>query len=137
MGTSKTMEQVAKELYLGRNAHGDRVWVTVDLREHDGKLRLSIQGETAAKGRKRDGPGSSGGQIIMEAGALPRDPKSRRIAEIWQRWHLNDMRAGCEHQRGWTKERIGQPCPVDGYKYGSAWLFEELPTDIIAEIKSW
>ena len=22
-----------------------------------------------------------------------------RLAELWARWHLNDMRAGCEHQR--------------------------------------
>jgi len=25
----------------------------------------------------------------------------------------------------------------NGYKYGSAWLVEPLPDDIIAEVKSW
>ena len=28
-----------------------------------------------------------------------------KLSEIWEHWHLNDMRAGCEHQRaeGWGK----------------------------------
>ena len=32
---------------------------------------------------------------------------------------------------------IGAPCPVCGYRYGSAWVYEPIPEDIIAEIKSW
>jgi hypothetical protein len=31
-------------------------------------------------------PGWTGGQL-------------QRLFEVWDRWHLNDMRAGCEHQR--------------------------------------
>jgi hypothetical protein len=32
----------------------------------------------------------------------------KRLMEIWDRWHLNDMRAGCEHQRAnWdTKKKV-------------------------------
>ena len=93
------------------------------------------------------------------------------MAKIWERWNLNDMKAGCEHQRalGWQDVRINpselpkthanrdekgimamwvdqeehkdgllcKPCPTCGYKYGSAWLKEELPQDVIEEIKSW
>lgn len=90
------------------------------------------------------------------------------LLDIWKRWHLNDMRAGCAHQRelGWDKEPIdpsrpttdygkfypGQtsyswnlkgwvyppygylsaPCPVCGYKYGTAWIHEDVPASVIA-----
>ena len=32
---------------------------------------------------------------------------------------------------------LGKPCPVCGYKYGSAWKTVELPPEIIDEVKSW
>lgn len=93
----------------------------------------------------------------------------------WKRWHLNDLRPGCEHQSadGWDKRPIdpdkpttaygrhfdGQqhdswnllgwvrpdehpeglltrPCPTCGYKYGSAWMREEAPTDILDFLRS-
>lgn len=65
-----------------------------------------------------------------------------KLLEVWDRWHLNSLRAGCEHQRrlGWDslphEETIGKACPVCGYKYGSAWLHEPLPEDVIDFIKS-
>ncbi len=63
-----------------------------------------------------------------------------RFLDIWHRWHLNDMRAGCEHQRklGWTYEDHhnpetfeGEACPTCGYHIGSAWLKEKLPQEVI------
>ena len=62
-----------------------------------------------------------------------------KLCDIWGRWHLNDMRAGCEHQRalGWEGESyIGKPCPVCGYKYGTAWLKEEVPSGVIKWLES-
>jgi hypothetical protein len=52
-------------------------------------------------------------------------------------WHLNSMTAGCAHQ-GPPVMKDGTygpevdfdqtpPCPVTGYKYGSAWLLRPLP----------
>lgn len=119
----------------------------------------------------------SGGQNIDEIAALfPDNAQVQRMHEIWQRWHLNDLKAGCEHQRaeGWHERPIdpskpinsygkhfeGQshdswnllgwvrksehpeglmckPCPVCGYKYGTAWLYEPIPEDVLAEIRSW
>lgn len=109
----------------------------------------------------------------------------RELLDIWARWHLNDMRAECEHQRAgvavddddvsagtpWNARPIdptrptnaygrhypGQhssswnmlawvrrdehphgllsyPCPTCGYKYGSAWLTEEIPADVRAQL---
>lgn len=52
------------------------------------------------------------------------------------KYHLNGMRAGCIHQTAVYRDgRYGRevdldatpPCPITGYKYGSAWLLEELP----------
>lgn len=119
----------------------------------------------------------SGGQNHEEIAALfPNNRKVQRIIEVWKRWHLNDMRAGCEHQRAeeWDKRPIrsdlpldsygihydgqtspswnmltwvhadeypggllGEPCPECGYKYGTAWLKEELPAEIVEEVMSW
>ena len=89
---------------------------------------------------------------------------------FWERWHLNDMRPGCEHQRelGWHTRPIDpekplnaygkhspwqsrpswnmltwvypdehpgglltKPCPVCGYRYGTAWKREEVPQNVI------
>lgn len=81
--------------------------------------------------------------------------------DIWGKWHLNDSRSGCEHQRkaewgkkkveiennitrkiekkstGWLYEKehpegvLCKACPECGYKYGTAWLKEELPQEVI------
>lgn len=41
--------------------------------------------------------------------------------------------------KGWVYPPLGhltEPCPVCGYKYGSAWLTVELPTDVIEFLQS-
>lgn len=179
-----------------------------------------------------------GGQCVDEIAKLfPNDAKLQRMCKIWERWHLNDMRAGCEHQRelpefqpryepaleisvefhaykaleaatekdetgpeakllanlqafdvrpfhkvlmtqeradrlyawlgGWADQTtkyakghnliinkvqiplhhtypkdhplgfLAKPCPMCGYKYGTKWLKEELPEDVVKEIESW
>lgn len=95
----------------------------------------------------------SAGQILEELdtvdrltpGWSPADVESLRT--IWQRWHLNDMRAACEHMPpagelitepdGFGGRRVSTTdnvCPVTGYKYGHAWLLEYVPTDVLAEL---
>lgn len=83
-----------------------------------------------------------------------------KLLDVWSQWHLNDMSPACEHQRalGWESElvdptkpktqdnmkgwnhppagHLGEPCPVCGYKYGSAWLKRELPADVIEFLQS-
>jgi hypothetical protein len=73
--------------------------------EHDGKKRLSI---TGVEGPRKGGhaAGSCGqieghlgdGADIHPATGWDR-AKIARFLDIWRRWHLNDMRAACEHQR--------------------------------------
>lgn len=58
-----------------------------------------------------------------------------KFFQIWKRWHLNDLRAECEHQRalGWTwADHPMAKCPICGYKLGSGWHTEPVPHEIIA-----
>lgn len=55
-------------------------------------------------------------------------------AAAYFKWHLNDMRAECEHQeaRGETWQTHPEAkCPDCGYVLGSKWLKRELPADVI------
>jgi hypothetical protein len=61
-----------------------------------------------------------------------------RFTDVWRRWHLNDMRAGCEHQRAADEylepgggHSVGDVCPVCDYSWGSAWLHEDVPDDVL------
>lgn len=108
-----------------------------------------------------------GGQCVGEVAAMfPKDKKAQRMVEIWKRWHLNDMKAGSPAQEMWLRENPIDPVeytyPKDHYtvastkleaaglnpdpdylhngepyKYGHAWLKEEIPAEVAAEIKSW
>lgn len=65
-----------------------------------------------------------------------KDEISRFFPEVipYLQWHLNDMRAGCEHQEalGWNADKnLSQPCPECGYKYGTEWKGRGLPTSVI------
>lgn len=74
--------------------------------------------------------------------------RTRKIVELWNRWHLNDMRPGTATQAALLELRPGVQdytarCRVlavndllidRGYKYGSAWLVEYLPTDVLIEL---
>ena len=92
---------------------------------------------------------------------FPTNELLKRIHAVWERWHLNDMKAGSPRQRAflrgkeppsgvqhysWAIEQLthavlqpdaeylhnGKP-----YSYGSAWLTEELPQEVVDEINSW
>lgn len=104
------------------------------------------------------------GQCVEEvAGYFPENPLAQRILAIWRDWHLNDMRAGSPAQQAWLKanpvaytypeSHYDKACkalaevglnPDPGhlhngkpYAYGSAWLTEEIPAEIVSEIESW
>lgn len=114
------------------------------------------------------------GQNIDEIARLfPGNARVQRMAEVWRRWHLNDMKAGSPAQMAWLeanasdwaayqagKRGIGYggnhyvwACealsaaglnPDTGYlhngspyRYGSAWLREDLPAEVVAEVEGW
>lgn len=196
------------------------VEIEVEIRDTEKGPELSICGDIWRPNRSDI---VSGGQNLEEIGqAFPRDAKVQRIVEVWRRWHLNTMRAGCEHQRDWDTGKMltlyhyrtdysdpaikaaakaereaheelrdGQtvtldeetrallnlpfevvlavdeapahyklerretkpaahvyptehpdglltkPCEVCGYRHGTSWLAEDLPPEIIEEVKTW
>lgn len=70
-----------------------------------------------------------------------------KIQTIWKEWHLNDMRAGTPKQEAFIKQwrqtnkyDYTKACKAleevgllfdNGYKYGSSWLKEDVPNDVI------
>ena len=91
------MQNFKRKLSLGGG------YMTVDIEVTDN--RLSICGET------EDSCGQNVGELdeFFKYSATPAEkaiiPKLR---DIWNKWHLNDMRPGCEHQRAeWdTSEKV-------------------------------
>jgi len=96
----------------------------------DGNLSISgVEGPLPSGGCK-----GSAGQIVMSgADALLADMveyapqwdegKARQFFALWDRWHLNDIRPECEHQRalGWTyNERHGEFVSEPGEVYESS-----------------
>ena len=81
-----------------------------------------------------------------------------KLLLVWKLYHLNDMNPGCQHQRAdnWSDQLVDntkpktqgnmltwktpkehpdglltKPCPICGYKYGTEWLHEDVPEDIV------
>ena len=71
-----------------------------------------------------------------------------KLLNIWREWHLNNMQAGCEHQRELLKcikdrsydhlMKIPEfkKCSKCDYAYGSAWLKKEVPTNVLEWLKN-
>ncbi|RYD61954.1 MAG: hypothetical protein EOP83_15845 [Verrucomicrobiaceae bacterium] len=152
--------QMRRTIDLGKIAYNrtgrkaNRVTIEVELNVG----RLSICGNIW---NQRETDCVSCGQNIDEIGRLfPNNQMVQRIVAIWDQYHLNDMQAGSPAQRahlnglgeqrptGYNETlaeltRVGlQPDAsylYNGkpYAYGSAWLREEIPEEIIAEIEAW
>lgn len=126
----------------------------VEIRLHDG--RLSICGTVYEGKRLRSDERNliSCGQCIDWA----KEFIPARLYEIWDRWHLNNMRAGTPAQEQYLREQneyivsfggkpmdYGSACEClaakdllvdNGHKYGSAWLKEDLPQEVIDYVSS-
>jgi hypothetical protein len=105
------MEKVVR---LGRAKEGN-VFCNI---KWDGK-RLSITGVVGPM-RNGDCKGSCGqiGGTKIEEFPEPWTPELvQQFYEVWERWHLNDMRAGCEHQRfeKWDERPIDPSKPTNAY----------------------
>lgn len=91
---------------------------------------------------------------------MPGNKLAQRLVAIWRAWHLNDMKAGSPAQESWLAANpvtavypeshyvkasealaaVGlNPDPAylhngKPYAYGSAWLKQEIPADVRAEL---
>lgn len=77
----------------------EKSWAKVYI-EYDESGRLSISGDWREYGRHGGGSGGQCQDSILEA-----FPESKRLVEIWNEWHLNDMNAGCTHSDEWDREK--------------------------------
>jgi len=140
----------------GRTKYGS-LYINVIIKDKGGVNVLSI---TGVEGPKHNGDCVGGAGQCLDALLDIREFNpgwdsimAHNLYAIWDAWHLNDMRSGCEHQRamGWNSDwlidpeanRIQQnmmmwngvenggllsrPCPICGYKFGTKWLHEEVP----------
>ena len=108
-----TIQNINKTVLIGSVKTWERGrWARVFCKIEFKDGRLSIHGVV---GPLRSGNAlGSCGQIIDHVANIERladgwtPAKLGKFIEVWHRWHLNDMRAGCEHQRddGWGKESI-------------------------------
>lgn len=127
---------------------------------------LSIVG---VEGPRNDGNAAGGaGQIYMSytREVLETEFKYHRgwdedllgeLISVWDRWHLNHMRAGTPNQESYLREhrvkaeypksqydqdletlaRAGlNPDPATGYVYGTQWLFEPVPNEVLDFLKA-
>lgn len=162
------MKPFTRICLIGRSKLG-RLFVTI---KWDGR-KLSL---TGVEGPLYNGDCRGGcGQCFPAADETADNwtPKAvSRLREYWDRWHLNDTRAGCAHQRetwnpnkelelveltwgpqskrpsarikpaGWVLPEehpeglLTKPCPVCGHRYGSSWLYEEVPEEVLAWLEA-
>lgn len=102
------------------------VYAKIEITNKDGKGQaLSISG---VEGPTNDGNArGSCGQIVMDLDPADITPAPgwtleliREFLAVWDRWHLNDMRANCDHQTGeeWdTSKQLGLQEYTWGDKY--------------------
>lgn len=136
-----------KTAFIGTTTEG-RLTVNISW---DGQ-RLSI---TGSEGRDH------GGQIVHSPWNFQQYAEGysaetvQQLRDIWENWHLNDMQAGSPAQTAYLK---AHPVPRSAdhytatvhaltaaglnpapdyihngkpYQYGSAWLFKEVPADVV------
>lgn len=115
-----------------------------------GSLELSATHTVIDRRKRKSDWYVSGGAGIPE---LPVDAefdpgwnvgRFSKLRTIANNWHLNGLRAGCAHQEiVWEEGKYGRqmsltetlPCPETDYRFGSAWLVEPLPQDVIDYLK--
>ena len=176
--TTPATEMYKKTTKIGKTNNGLAVWIETEI-SHNGSLLI-----TGVIGPKRNGDSKGPcGQIVedlKDAEFLP-GIDGKTLIEVWERWHLNGMRAGSPDQEDYIRanpELFEVKYPVSHYenacgvlrsagldpspnytlgylaelgtywynvldnekdvpyKYGSGWLKEQLPLDVVEFIQS-
>lgn len=115
--TTKAARELKRTITIGRTKHGGIVEITAAL-SADG--RFSAQGSVWNHVHSDITSGGQNLDHIAEEVAQWVAGGREALATVrawWQRWHLNDMRAGCEHQRagGWAERPIDPSKPLNSY----------------------
>lgn len=138
---------------LGRDATGARVWMflrledtkggtTIEHEEISSTLRYSFTFDKIEAGCRTVSSCGAGTEWSIRSVVHPAKGFTivtlREIATFAERWHLNDMRAGCAHmsvRSGLYDDHKHETCSETGYRFGSAWLIEEVPTEDVLRIE--
>lgn len=151
---------------LATGPNGERLSVAVSL-ERVSKPANDINGVTVNKRydfsmtgdvRSKTGAWEGGGQVgdylygsepYTKKGGATVEADPARVAELWDKNHLNGLNAGTPYQDAWIRNReeeLGRKMtsnerldetpndPQTDYKYGRAWLYRDVPADDIAEV---
>jgi hypothetical protein len=148
-----------KKLYVGVKNNLKKMYVELTInQETDNRTAQTINLETIVAYKSLSICGN-GGQNIEEIADINgykelyiSKSDLNTIIDIWKKWNLNDMNAGTEKQKAfineWKKTNrydFSKACDAlteaniyidNGYKYGSAWLIEILPNEIITKVIS-
>jgi hypothetical protein len=109
----------------------------------DGSLSLTASAKRP-RAKDIDSGGQMQGELREQREAIDYAPgwspgKLVELLDVWDTYHLNDMQAGCEHQRalGWTyNEHPAEPCPECGYKMGTEWRTMPVPAEVIEYLRT-
>ena len=145
---------IVRNKLIGYTANGEKYFLTVRVREDKSGLsvtheklkeftELSFTGVLVSKygSLTHERGWISCGQNDYELLNIVKPAKGlsladiRRIYEIWQEYHLGGMNSHCAHQDKSVDWDEVAPCPVTGYKAGSAWLVRELSIGALEEIR--
>jgi len=127
------------------------VELVLELRQQKEGVEVSICGNVWNNIRTDLVSGGQNTEAIR--GFFPHSKRVQRICELWDRWHLNQMNAGTPAQttaiNAWRAEGHAydytKACDHlaaigllydDMYKYGSAWLTEEVPAEVLTELRA-
>jgi hypothetical protein len=140
-----------KQIFLGTNEFNEDVFVTIEL--SNGELSISGVIGPKSNGNASGGCGQIDPVSIVNYASEWNKRRIDELNDIWERWHLNSMNAGNKEQeyaiREWKASDIydkkyynqgydswySMCCAylesidmlvVDGYRYGTAWIFEPL-----------
>jgi hypothetical protein len=152
-GRGRKTNRVTLDVELRHKANDVAPYLDIDLKECREYAELSICGNVW------NAAGSdiiTGGQCTDTIRELFPAGPVRRLVDIWDRWHLNGMKAGARVQEDFLRDNpvtdrlrhYEAACKVleaanllhvsgpgnPNYKYGSAWLVDRLPTDVEAEV---
>ncbi len=150
---TKTIYQ--KKLYTGITNKGKKMYVELTInQEADTRTAqtTTLQPITAYKSLLIVGTGgreeTADIKNYKELFITEQDLKT--ITDIWQKWHLNDTKAGTVKQQAFIDEwktnnsyDYTAACEAlkeaglyedNGYKYGHSWLVDPLPEEVIKEI---
>lgn len=133
-----------KDSFIGRDTEGRKYYLSAEIKgtthtaqtvNHEtieaGAPLLTLSGVIVSKygSIRPERAWESCGQVLDQFDSVTRfegrwnKQDLSAILSIWAAYHLNDMNSHCAHQDSDIKWDKVEPCPLTGYKAGSAWLY--------------